>query len=635
MKKKLIALLLTLTLTLPLAAGLPVSAASSEVDENTMLQILSIIGIINGDENGNLNLGNSVTRAEFVKLAVAASMFKDAATAAAAVSPFSDVRNTHWASGYIKVAVDARWVTGYLDGTFVPDNTVKLEEAATVMLKLLGYTDADIKGGYPEGQLALYRSLKLDKGVSAQRGEFMSRRDCAYLIYNTLLAKNREQKVHVTTLGYAIDAKGDIDYLTLINKEMDGPKIVPPNGSAAGVMGFTPRLVYRNGSPSTLAAVGDFDVVYWIEKLGTAWVSSSRIHGVFESASPNLAAPSKITVSGKEYTLGTSAAQIAVSAIGEFAIGDNITLLIGLDGFVAGVVSAYTQDMTVYGIVTNTGTKQFTNADGSFYSSYFIAVTSAGGNTLEYPMRESNTFALGSLVTVSYSGATPNIKRIVTSVGQKVSGRVNSSATAIDKYTLAQDVEILDVYETSFTVVRPERLAGATIPEDKVLYSKLNAQGELDKLILKDFTGDVYDFIVLTNITEGGGALNSSCDYVYLLNGKSVTLKSARTYLNVRQAPSFMRTGKNGVDLIRNLAVSARLTELSASSAQTNSQTHELWDRVQVYEKVGGNEYLLSSVGHVAANFSSYKTVTAYSDKAESEGGRIRIIIAETDYSSY
>ena len=62
---------------------------------------------------------------------------------------------THWAAGYIKTAVQQGWLTGYLDGSFRPDKTVTLEEAATGVLKLLGYTTEDFSGSYPYGQLAL------------------------------------------------------------------------------------------------------------------------------------------------------------------------------------------------------------------------------------------------------------------------------------------------------------------------------------------------------------------------------------------------------------------------------------------------------------------------------------------------
>ena len=130
-----------------------------------------------GDENGNLNLSSNVTRAEFAKMLVNASIYKDKTAAVANASPFKDVSYNHWAAAYIKTAVQQGWLTGYLDGTYRPEQTITLEEAVTGVLKLLGYGTADFSGSYPYGQLALSQSLGLRQGVSASQGETMTRED--------------------------------------------------------------------------------------------------------------------------------------------------------------------------------------------------------------------------------------------------------------------------------------------------------------------------------------------------------------------------------------------------------------------------------------------------------------------------
>ena len=42
-----------------------------------------------------------------------------------------------------------------------------LAEGASMALALLGYGAGDFSGAYPTGQMAMFRNLKLDKGVSA------------------------------------------------------------------------------------------------------------------------------------------------------------------------------------------------------------------------------------------------------------------------------------------------------------------------------------------------------------------------------------------------------------------------------------------------------------------------------------
>lgn len=74
MKQRLLAGLLAVVLVLGLA---PAALAAAPAEEEAA-QVLAALDIMVGDESGNLNLGATVTRAEFTKLAVAASTSRDA-----------------------------------------------------------------------------------------------------------------------------------------------------------------------------------------------------------------------------------------------------------------------------------------------------------------------------------------------------------------------------------------------------------------------------------------------------------------------------------------------------------------------------------------------------------------------------
>ena len=125
------ALALTLCLTLPMGI-IPAGAVNSA----TAVEAIQALGIITGDSTGDLNLTSPVTRAEFVTMLTAASSYKDSIGSGSGVSLFKDVKSDHWASEYIKLAVEQGWMTGYVDGTFRPDNQITLEEACTALLKM-------------------------------------------------------------------------------------------------------------------------------------------------------------------------------------------------------------------------------------------------------------------------------------------------------------------------------------------------------------------------------------------------------------------------------------------------------------------------------------------------------------------
>ena len=146
LKKRILSLLLAAVVLLGSA---PAAFAASEVSDSVIEQVVRAAGIMVGDASGNMNLDKTVTRAEYAKMLVAASTYKDKVSGVSNSSPFSDVPYTHWAAGYIKTAVAQGWLTGYLDGSYKPDNTVTLEEAATGARKLLGYTTEDFSCSYP------------------------------------------------------------------------------------------------------------------------------------------------------------------------------------------------------------------------------------------------------------------------------------------------------------------------------------------------------------------------------------------------------------------------------------------------------------------------------------------------------
>ena len=121
MKRPITSALLAAALSLSLVV--PAGAVSS----STAVEAIQALGIITGDSSGDLNLSSPVTRAEFVTMMTAASSYKDSIGEGSGVSLFKDVKSDHWASEYIKLAVEQGWMSGYVDGTFRPDDQITLE----------------------------------------------------------------------------------------------------------------------------------------------------------------------------------------------------------------------------------------------------------------------------------------------------------------------------------------------------------------------------------------------------------------------------------------------------------------------------------------------------------------------------
>lgn len=97
--------------------------------------LLDDFGIVIGDETGNLQLDKTITRAEMIKVMIAAAGLEEYAQLLKGAPSFSDVAD-HWASGYIALAKARGLALGYPDGTFKPNGQVTYEEAVAFISRV-------------------------------------------------------------------------------------------------------------------------------------------------------------------------------------------------------------------------------------------------------------------------------------------------------------------------------------------------------------------------------------------------------------------------------------------------------------------------------------------------------------------
>lgn len=223
MKKNIVILLFLVLL------GSVSSTYASQVNVADVMPLLSELKIMVGDENGDYQLDREVLRSEFTKVAVASSSYKDTVAPTLKTSSYKDVPATHWAAPYIRAGIDAGFCKGYLDSTFRPNNTVTFEEAVTMMLRVLGYSEDDFGNSWPYGQVGMAENLGLSDGMDKSIGETMSRSDVALLVYNTLNTKMKNQTVR---LLYIFDTVKEEDVaLISIDKDSWNEKVFTSSGS--------------------------------------------------------------------------------------------------------------------------------------------------------------------------------------------------------------------------------------------------------------------------------------------------------------------------------------------------------------------------------------------------------------------
>ena len=625
MKQRLLSGLLCAVLVLGLLPGLAPAAQAAAPAEEDAAQVLAALDIMVGDASGSLNLDASVTRAEFTKMAVAASTSRDAVGDTVAVKPYPDVPQTHWAAPYIKAAVDLGLVQGDLHGNFNPGRTITLAEGVTIVLRLLGYEDADFTGVWPSGQMAQYRALDLDEGVTAGQDSAMTRRDALYLFYNLMITKNKEGTYYLNVLEPTlnlVNTAGELDRVALINSAMEGPVVASSGWQSQVGFDTASATVYRNGGESTLSAVQNQDVVYWSESMHTIWAYSNKVTGIYESAAPSASNPTSVTVAGKSYDIETTEAAYQLSDLGGYQVGDSVTLLLGRNGGVAAVGEASLAQDLVYGVVLSVENTTYEDSDGNSYNTRTATIFGTDGNTYRYPV-ESRSLEAGALVRVTNSEDGVEIRGLSST---KLTGRVSSDGKTLGRYTLASDVQIIDTYETCTPIqVYPSRLAGANLTGSTIRFYALNAQGEISHMILEDATGDLHQYGIITGVSEVSAGLVTNSAYTYDVGGVKQVFTSDTTIYNLKSDPCQVKMESDTtVERLYNL------TEVEVDSINGNTivdaQNHSytLSDSVAVYV-YENNEYQLTSLERVSGG--DYR-LTAWYDKPENEGGRIRVILA-------
>ena len=613
LKKRILSLLLAAVMLL---GGAPAAFAASEASDSVIEQVIRATGIMEGDADGNMNLDNTVTRAEYAKMLVAASTYQDKVSGASNSSPFKDVPYTHWAAGYIKTAVEQGWLSGYLDGSYKPNNTVTLEEAATGVLKLLGYTTEDFSGSYPYGQLALYESLGLDANITASQGTAMTRRNMMYLFYNLLNAETKDGQVYAQTLGYTLNDSGEIDYLSIVSDTMQGPYVV--SGSLSDIVSGENKTVYRNGYASIADAVQKYDVVYYNDS--TIWAYANAVTGTYQSAVPSASSPTSVTVAGVSYEIDTSDAALALSTLGGLNIGDIVTLLLGRDGKVAAALPADEYAAGIAGVVTATGTGTYYNAVGNAYTARTITVMATDGASYVYPCSKTSIDE-GDMVSIGFGSAETDVSILKSA---SLSGAV--SGYSIGSRTMAKDVRILDVNGTEAKRIYYSRLDGAELDSSDVRYYAANEAGEITDLILRNFTGDLYEYGIITSVSEQDTDMSLSGSYTYLLDGEERTLTTSGKTLGASTGPARLTIENGQLDSVRSLREIRNPDAITPLGITKDEETWLFSDECAVY-LYQNSDYSLLSLTELRNNFSSY-SITCYYDEDTEDGGRIRIVIA-------
>ncbi|PKM49500.1 MAG: hypothetical protein CVV02_15840 [Firmicutes bacterium HGW-Firmicutes-7] len=189
--KRFIALLTALVLVFSTLISTSAFAAVNKDVVGTDFEVavgkLKAVKVMEGYPDGSFKPEGEITRAEFAKIAVVSMGLGDAAEASKGTTKFPDVDGTHWASGYINLAVNRSLVSGYPDGTYKPEGKLTNAEAITILTRLVGLGPVvDKDGTWPANYIGRAANEGILKGVNVASTTNATRGVVAKMLVNTL-----------------------------------------------------------------------------------------------------------------------------------------------------------------------------------------------------------------------------------------------------------------------------------------------------------------------------------------------------------------------------------------------------------------------------------------------------------------
>ncbi len=300
-----------------------------------------------------------VSRGEFARMLVMASVYHDSVGEEGNLPLYADVPADHPYCAYIRVAAEQGWMTAYLGGHFKPDEPVKLLDAARASLRLLGYADEDLAGTTAYNRMAKFNSLKLNDEIGKVSTDILTVSDCVNLFYNLLNTNTKENEtkkkssttIYGAALGYEVNDDGELNPFSKLEEDLKGPYALKKGGKVHSVIPFSANQAsyYLNGETSSKdeiedeAAAGEAVVLYYNKttKMVYAYSSAGSLNSEGEAvmgaakgeldaiyySSANVMTPTSIELDGEEYFITSTDMQYAFSVYGTVEVSDEITIV--------------------------------------------------------------------------------------------------------------------------------------------------------------------------------------------------------------------------------------------------------------------------------------------------------------------
>ncbi len=120
----------------------------------------------------------------------------------------------------IEYVYNRKYMNGMTATHFGPNYDITAGAAVKVFVTMLGHSyNADVKGGYPNGYMAIADDISLTRGMSLESGDFITYGDCTQLLFNALNIEVFKLKVtSASTVSYESTERTFMDLVLGLEK---------------------------------------------------------------------------------------------------------------------------------------------------------------------------------------------------------------------------------------------------------------------------------------------------------------------------------------------------------------------------------------------------------------------------------
>ena len=490
--KKLLALVLALVMSMSLVT---ISNAAfkdaDKIDYKEAVDVMNAVGVFIGDEKGNFNAKDNLTREQAAKIIAYLELGDKAADALVGGATFTDVASTRWSAGFVGYCAQAGVVAGVGNGKFDPAGQLTALQFGKMLLVELGY-DAKAAGmvgaDWAINTSKLMAKAKLMDGIEGSVNQVITREKAAKMCLNALEAPTVEYDTkgsNIIVNGAEINfGASEPTYVTnTIAKEqtISNEKL---SNSNAYLIELGEKL-YKN-----LKKIGTTDD---FGRPATKWTWKSETVGTYADAADlsytKAVKASDIykdlnlsdTVAAKNVTVWVNgevktAAATDIKKSNDAKIGD----VAGVNSNGNGVLTEVFYDdvadtMVITQIVTYIGEVAKTVKATDKRDAYVVIIAKAGGNDLTRPVAKGTfeyetdeTFADDAFVLYTYSVKAEAVKSLA--VAEKVEGYVTKTINSTKDEDKNNGMTIDGTEYKMSLATAGEKLGNVSVKNDYTVY---------------------------------------------------------------------------------------------------------------------------------------------------------------------